>query len=69
MTVRDTSGGIHSEVLHNLFSRFMTKSFEGIHLRLYISKYIVEADDCEISAENNNYGNGATFSFSLSLFE
>ena len=43
VTVRDTGGGIDSEILPNLFSKFITKSFEGIGLGLYISKYIVEA--------------------------
>jgi signal transduction histidine kinase len=69
VTVRDTGEGIDSEILPNLFSKFITKSFEGIGLGLYISKYIVEAHGGKISAENNIDGKGATFSFSLPLFE
>ena len=69
VTVRDTGEGIDSEILPNLFSKFITKSFEGIGLGLYISKYIVEAHGGKILAENNIDGKGATFSFSLPLFK
>ena len=69
VTVRDTGEGIDSEILPNLFSKFITKSFEGIGLGLYISKYIVESHGGKISAGNNIDGKGATFSFSLPLFE
>ena len=69
MTVRDTGGGIDSEILPKMFSKFITKSFEGIGLGLYISKYIVEAHGGKILAENNIDGKGATFSFSLPLFK
>ena len=69
VTVSDTGGGIDSEILPNLFSKFISKSFEGIGLGLYITKYIVEAHGGKISAENNIDGKGATFSFSLPLFK
>ena len=69
VTVRDTGEGIDSEILPNIFSKFITKSFEGIGLGLYISKYIVEAHGGKILAENNIDGKGATFSFSLPLFK
>ena len=63
MTVKDTGGGIDSEILPNLFSKFITKSFEGIGLGLYISKYIVEVHGGKISAENNIDGKGSYFQF------
>ena len=69
VTVRDTGEGIDSEILPKIFSKFITKSFEGIGLGLYISKYIVEAHGGKILAENNIDGKGATFSFSLPLFK
>ena len=68
VTVRDTGAGVDPEILPKLFSKFITKSFEGIGLGLYISKYIVEAHGGKISAENNIDGKGSTFSFSLPLF-
>ena len=54
VTVRDTGEGIDPEVLPNLFSKFITKSFEGIGLGLYISKNIVEAHGGRIWVEKNN---------------
>ena len=54
MTVRDTGTGIDSEVLPKIFSKFITKSFEGLGLGLYISKNIVEAHGGKIWAENNS---------------
>jgi signal transduction histidine kinase len=68
VTVRDTGEGIDSEILPKLFSKFITKSFEGIGLGLFISKYIVEAHDGKILVKNNIGGRGSTFSFSLPLF-
>ena len=69
VTVKDTGEGIDPEILPNIFSKFITKSFEGIGLGLYISKYIVEAHSGKILAENNIDGKGATFSFTLPLFK
>jgi signal transduction histidine kinase len=69
VTVRDTGQGIDSDILPSLFSKFITKSFEGIGLGLYISKHIVEAHGGKLWAENNFDGKGATFSFSLPLFK
>ena len=69
VTVKDTGDGIDSEILPNIFSKFITKSFEGIGLGLYISKYILEAHSGKILAENNIDGKGATFSFTLPLFK
>ncbi len=69
VTVRDTGTGVDPEILPNLFSKFITKSFEGIGLGLYISKHIVEAHGGKIWAENNNKdGNcGSIFCFKLPL--
>jgi signal transduction histidine kinase len=69
--VKDTGEGIDPEILPQLFSKFVTKSFEGTGLGLFIAKSIVEAHGGKIWAENNNNnsGNGkekgATFFFTL----
>src|SRR5215210_3702450 len=68
--VKDTGQGIDPEILPQLFSKFVSKSFEGTGLGLFIAKNIVEAHGGKIWAENNNNnGNGiekgATFYFTL----
>ena len=68
--VKDTGEGIDPEILPQLFSKFVSKSFEGTGLGLFIAKGIVEAYGGKIWAENNNNsGNGkekgATFYFTL----
>lgn len=63
--VVDTGLGIDLEILPHLFKKFVSNSFSGTGLGLYISKNIVEAHGGKIWAENNKNGNGATFSFSL----
>ena len=50
--------------LPRLFTKFASKTYQGIGLGLFISKGIVEAHGGKIRAKNNR-GNGATFSFSL----
>ena len=68
--VRDTGTGIETEILPKIFSKFITKSFEGLGLGLYISKNVVEAHGGKIWAENDNNkdGNiGAIFYFTLPL--
>ena len=69
VTVRDTGKGVDPEILPKLFSKFITKSFEGLGLGLYISKNIVEAHGGKIWVETNNKnGNcGAIFYFKLPL--
>jgi signal transduction histidine kinase len=68
VTVKDTGIGITSEVLPRLFEKFVSKSFQGTGLGLFISKSIVEAHGGRIWAKNNTDGEGgATFTFTLPL--
>lgn len=77
--VKDTGIGIDSDIITNLFTKFVTKSDSGTGLGLYICKGIIEAHNGRIWAENNSevehdmdldrganeMRNGATFIFSL----
>jgi signal transduction histidine kinase len=54
-------------MLPRLFSRFISKSYQGTGLGLFVSKSIVEAHEGRIWAENNADGKGASFYFSLPL--
>jgi signal transduction histidine kinase len=66
--INDTGSGIDPEIMTKLFSKFTTKSQQGTGLGLYISKFIIEAHDGKIWAENNSDGKkGAMFAFSLPL--
>jgi signal transduction histidine kinase len=69
VTVKDTGAGIDTEISSKIFSKFITKSFEGLGLGLYISKNVIETHGGKIWAENNNKnGNrGAIFYFTLPL--
>ena len=69
VTVRDTGEGIDPEIFPKIFSKFITKSFEGIGLGLYICKNIVEAHGGKILGKNNNNGIGAEFGFTLPLID
>ena len=53
VTVKDTGKGIDPEILPKVFSKFITKSFEGLGLGMYIAKNIVEAHKGKIWTENN----------------
>jgi len=68
ISVKDTGSGIDLDILPKLFSKFVTKSYHGTGLGLYICKAIVEAHGGKIWAENN-VGKGATFSLSLPIAE
>ncbi|HET7389886.1 MAG TPA: ATP-binding protein, partial [Nitrososphaeraceae archaeon] len=68
--IKDTGSGIDPEISPRLFTKFATKSDEGIGLGLFISKAIVEAHGGRIWAENNKEcekRGGATFTFNLPL--
>jgi signal transduction histidine kinase len=71
VTVKDNGEGIDPEILPKIFSKFITKSYEGLGLGMYISKNIVEAHEGKIWTENKNNnknGNpGAIFYFTLPL--
>ncbi len=65
VTVKDTGTGIDPEILPRLFTKFVSKSFQGTGLGLFISKSIVEEHGGKIWAKNNSDGRGAIFMFSL----
>jgi signal transduction histidine kinase len=72
VSVKDTGTGIDPEILPQLFSKFVTKSFQGTGLGLFISRGIIQAHGGKIWAENNNKNNnivdgkkGSTFYFTL----
>lgn len=67
VSIKDNGSGIDIDVLPRLFSKFATKSEKGMGLGLFISKSIVEAHGGQMWAENNQDGNGATFTFLLPL--
>jgi signal transduction histidine kinase len=65
--IRDSGVGISPDIQPKLFSKFATKSFDGIGFGLFISKSIVEAHGGKLWGENNADGEGATFGFSLPI--
>jgi signal transduction histidine kinase len=67
ITVKDSGSGIDTEIMPMLFTKFASKSFQGIGLGLYICKSIIESHGGKIWAENDKDGNGAIFYFSLPL--
>jgi signal transduction histidine kinase len=67
VSIQDTSPGIDPEIFPRLFEKFVSRSFQGTGLGLFICKSIVEAHGGRIWAQNNRDGKGATFSFSLPL--
>jgi signal transduction histidine kinase len=70
VTIKDTGEGIDPQILPQLFSKFVSKSFKGTGLGLFISKSIIEAHGGKIWGENNFNFNGeigATFYFTLPL--
>jgi signal transduction histidine kinase len=58
VSVKDSGQGIDPEITPKLFSKFVTKSFSGTGLGLYISKSIIETHGGKIWAENNPDGEG-----------
>ena len=65
VSIKDEGIGIDNTIIPRLFSKFVTKSENGIGLGLYISKNIIEAHGGKIWAENNINGKGATFNFTI----
>ena len=65
--IKDTGQGINPGIVPHLFTKFSSKSFEGIGLGLFIAKNIVEAHGGRIWAENNSDGKGAVFFFTLKI--
>jgi signal transduction histidine kinase len=66
-SVKDNGRGTDKEIFPKLFTKFVSKSFQGTGLGLYICKGIVEAHGGKIWAKNNEVEKGATFSFSIPL--
>ena len=70
VSVKDTGSGIDSEILPRLFSKFVTKSYQGTGLGLFISKGIIEAHGGNVWAKNNaDAKKGSTFYFTLPLID
>ena len=70
VSVRDNGYGIDPDIFPRLFEKFVSKSFKGTGLGLFISKSIVEAHGGRIWAENNRVvvgEKGATFYFTLPI--
>jgi signal transduction histidine kinase len=65
VSVTDTGGGIDSDIMTRLFTKFSTKSETGTGLGLFICKSIIEAHGGKIWAKNNIEGKGSTFVFTL----
>ena len=62
LQVKDRGAGISTEVEPRLFTKFASKSENGLGLGLYISKKIIDAHGGKIWAENNaDEGGGASF--------
>ena len=67
VSIKDTGTGIDPEIMPRLFSKFVTKSFIGTGLGLFISKKIIEAHGGRIWAENNPFGKGADFCVHIAI--
>jgi signal transduction histidine kinase len=69
VSIKDNGTGIEPDIFPRLFSRFTSKSSSGTGLGLFISKNIIEAHGGRIWARNNQGEKGATFSFSLPVYD
>ena len=69
VSVKDNGTGIDADIFPRLFEKFVSKSFRGTGLGLFICKSIIEAHSGRIWAENNRViaGKGATFHFTLPI--
>ena len=68
-SVQDPGKGIDVNIFPRLFSKFVTKSFQGTGLGLFICKGIIEAHGGQIWAKNKSDGHGAIFSFNLPVYD
>jgi two-component system, OmpR family, sensor histidine kinase VicK len=69
VSIKDSGTGINPAILPVLFTKIAKEKLSpGTGLRLYISKSIIEAHGGTIWA-NNRDGRGATFAFSIPLFD
>lgn len=70
VSVADTGEGINPAIRPKLFSKFVTNSYQGTGLGLYISKNIIEAHGGRMWAADDSVDKkGATFYFSLPISE
>ncbi len=60
ITITDTGPGIEDTIMPNLFNKFVTSSYHGTGLGLYICKNIIEAHNGRIWAKNNANKKGAS---------
>ncbi|HJW20123.1 MAG TPA: HAMP domain-containing sensor histidine kinase [Candidatus Nitrosotalea sp.] len=60
ITITDTGPGIDDTIMPNLFNKFVTSSYHGTGLGLYICKNIIEAHNGKIWAKNNTNKKGAS---------
>jgi signal transduction histidine kinase len=67
ISVRDRGPGIDPDVEPRLFTKFATRSENGLGLGLFIAKGIIDAHGGRIWAKNNEDGKGATFAFTLPI--
>jgi C4-dicarboxylate-specific signal transduction histidine kinase len=56
----DNGGPIHPSKVNSIFTMFNTTKKEGIGVGLWLSKFIMEKNDSDLSFENN-YENGVVF--------
>jgi signal transduction histidine kinase len=69
VSVVDTGEGINPAIRPKLFSKFVTNSFQGTGLGLYISKNIIEAHGGKMWADDSEDRKGAAFFFSLPILK
>jgi signal transduction histidine kinase len=72
VSITDNGTGIDAEIFPRLFDKFVSKSYHGTGLGLFISKGIVEEHGGKIWAQNNNSNNGrngATLYFTLPVLD
>jgi signal transduction histidine kinase len=68
VSIKDSGSGIDPGISPRLFEKFVSRSFQGTGLGLFICKSIVEAHGGKIWARNNSDDKGgAIFTFSLPI--